>query len=541
MTVARSVADVLDDHVTLEIECLDRMFLNVYQPRLQHVGGVVSFLRGHRGAAFASSALMDPISKAFVGALHRYCQDHQVPLVDFVRGQRKDDLAHEYLAEFEAAGGTEGVLFIGRAQEKTRVFRTEKRRNPITGASYPWIVSGTGIVNQFYVYAVDADFGPFFLKFSSYFPYNAKLCINGNEWAKRQATKAGIAFTALDNGFASCEDPRRLQAICRRLTAAKIDALLRKWLTLLPHPFTRADRIAGYRYDISMLQVECSLTQMLDRPVSGRVLFEEVLRENLDIDRPDKIGLVFDRKIVRRGPTATPGRFRTRVLTEGVTPSLHVDYKHNKIKQYHKNGRALRTETTINDSRDFSIGKRLCNLPELAQVGFSANRRLLDVERLSSDPTIGDDAFRAVADPIVVEGQRASALPFDSVRTQALLSALVVFHLLPDGFRNADLRALLAPLLGLDPSLMTQGRMSYDLRRLRLHGLIERLPGTHRYTVTTRGFHLAVFLTRVHHRLLRDGLADILDEHAADNPLRHELQRLDTVVQQISRKHRLIA
>src|SRR5664280_1887224 len=146
------------------------MFLNVYQPRLQHVGGVVSFLRGHRGAAFASSALMDPISKAFVGALHRYCQDHQVPLVDFVRGQRKDDLAHEYLAEFEAAGGTEGVLFIGRAQEKTRVFRTEKRRNPITGASYPWIVSGTGIVNQFYVYAVDADFGPFFLKFSSYFP-----------------------------------------------------------------------------------------------------------------------------------------------------------------------------------------------------------------------------------------------------------------------------------------------------------------------------------------------------------------------------------
>jgi hypothetical protein len=541
MTVARSVADVFDDHVTLEVECLDRMFLNVYQPRLQHVGGVVSFLRGHRGAAFASSALMDPISKAFVGALHRYCQDHQVPLVDFVRGQRKDDLAHEYLAEFEAAGGTEGVLFIGRAQEKTRVFRTEKRRNPITGASYPWIVSGTGIVNQFYVYAVDADFGPFFLKFSSYFPYNAKLCINGNEWAKRQATKAGIAFTALDNGFASCEDPRRLQAICRRLTAAKIDALLRKWLALLPHPFTRADRIAGYRYDISMLQVECSLTQMLDRPVSGRVLFEEVLRENLDIGRPDKIGLVFDRKIVRRGPTATPGRFRTRVLTEGVTPSLHVDYKHNKIKQYHKEGRALRTETTINDSRDFSIGKRLCNLPELAQVGFSANRRLLDVERLSSDPTIGDDAFRAVADPIVVEGQRASALPFDSVRTQALLSALVVFHLLPDGFRNADLRALLAPLLGLDPSLMTQGRMSYDLRRLRLHGLIERLPGTHRYTVTTRGFHLAVFLTRVHHRLLRDGLADILDEHAADNALRHELQRLDSVVQQISRKHRLIA
>ena len=207
-----------------------------------------------------------------------------------------------------------------------------------------------------------------------------------------------------------------------------------------------------------MLQVEFCLTQMLDRPVSGRVLFEEVLRENLDIGRPDKIGLIFDRKVIARGPRATPGRFRTRVLTEGVTPSLHVDYKHSKIKQYHKEGRALRTETTINDSRDFQIGKRLCNLPALAQVGFSANRRLLDVERLTSDPTIGQDAFRAVADPIVVGSQRASALPFDSARTQALLSALVVFRLHSHGFRNADLRPLLATLLGLDPSHMTQGR-----------------------------------------------------------------------------------
>ena len=541
MTVARSVADVLDEHVTLEVECIDRMYLNVYQPRLQHVGGVVQFFLAHRGATFASSALMDPISKEFIGGLNRYCLANGVPVLEFAKGQRKDDLAHEYLAAFEAAGRAEGVLFIGKAQEKARVFRTEKRRNPLTGASYPWIVSATAMVNQYYVYAVDADFGPFFLKFCSYFPYNAKLCINGNEWAKRQASKAGIGFTALDNGFASCDDPVRLQQICRRLSAAKIDALLRKWLALLPHPFSRADRVAGYRYDISMLQVEFSLTQMLDRPVSGRVLFEEVLRENLDIGRPDKIGLVFDRKIIRRGPSATPGRFRTRVLTEGVTPSLHVDYKHNKIKQYHKEGRALRTETTINDSHDFKIGKRLCNLPELAQVGFTANRRLLDVERLNSDPTIGQDAFRAIADPIMVGTQRASALPFDSARTQALLSALVVFHLHPHGFRNADLRPLLAALLGIDPGLMTQGRMSYDLRRLRLHGLIQRTPGTHRYTVTDRGFRLAVFLTRVHNRLLRQGLADVLGEPHHAGAIAHQVQRLDAVIKAEAKEHRLIA
>ena len=529
MTLPRSVADVLADHVTLEVECIDRMFLNVYQPRLQHVNGVVWFFRGHREAAFASSALMDPITKAFVAGIHRFARENEVPMVAFAKGERKDDIAHEYLAAFTAAGRQEGVLFIGRAQEKQKVFRTEKRRNPITGASYPWIVSSTAVVNQFYIYAVDADFGPFFLKFSSYFPYNAKLCINGNEWAKRQAAKAGIGFTALDNGFAACDDPLRLQKICARLSPAKIDALLRKWLARLPHPFTRADRAAGYRYDISILQAEFSLTQMLDRPLSGRVLFEEVIRENLDLGRPDKVGLVFDRRIVRRGPTATPGRFRTRVLTEGVTPSLHIDYKHSKIKQYHKEGRALRTETTINDSRDFGIGKRLCNLPALAAVGYSANRRLLDVERLSSDPSIGEGAFRAIADPAVVGTQRASALPFDSARTQGLLAALVIFRLLPHGFRNADLRAHLAPLLGLDPSAMTQGRMSYDLRRLRLHGLIERIPGTHRYTVTNHGFALAIFLTRAHRRLIGPGLSDLLDEHHP-GPLRRDLDRLTAAI-----------
>ena len=120
----------------------------------------------------------------------------------------------------------------------------------------------------------------------------------------------------------------------------------------IPHPFTPEDRAAGYRYDISILQAEFSLTQVLDRPSTGRVFFEEVIRENLEIGRPDHVQLIFERRITKQ----TPGRFRTRVITEGVTPSLHIDYKRSRIKQYHKEGLALRTETTINDPHDFDIG-----------------------------------------------------------------------------------------------------------------------------------------------------------------------------------------
>jgi hypothetical protein len=336
MTIPRSAGEVLAHHVTLEVECIDRMYLNVYQPRLQFPEAVVSFLRNHRGQPFASSALLEPISQGFIAGLYRFAKDQGVPVVDFAKGRRKDDVAHEFLAQFHQE---EGVLFLGRAQEKAPVFRTEKRRNPVTGATYPWIVRATTMVNHFYIYAVDADFGPFFIKFCSYFPYNAKFCINGNEWAKRQAAKAGIGFEALDNGFAACDDPARLQRICDRFGPSHIDRLLRKILARLPHPFSAADRRAGYRCQISVLQAEFSLTQVLDRPTSGRVFFETVIAENLDIGRPDRVSLVFDRRVRTRGRHPTPTRYRTRALTQGVTPSLHVEYKHSRVKQYHKEGR----------------------------------------------------------------------------------------------------------------------------------------------------------------------------------------------------------
>ncbi len=524
MSVPQSVATILREHVTLEVECLDRLYLNVYVPTLQRVPGVLRFFREHRGQPIASSALMAPISAAFVAAIKAFAERENVPLIDFKRGQRKDDIAKAHLARFS---GDEGILFVGRAQEKTTVFRTEKRHNRTTGRPYAWIVQSSAIVNQFYVYAVDADFGPFFLKFSSYFPYTGRLCLNGHEWAKRQLAKAGIAYEPLDNGFRSCTDPARLQAICEGLGPAHIEALLRKWLARLPNPYSEADRAAGYRYELSVLQAEVSLTQVFDRPQTGRIFFEEVIRENLDLGRPDQVGLIFDRKVIR----TTPGPFRTRVITAGVVPHLYVDYKSSRIKQYHKEGRALRTETVINDARDFAIGKRLVNLPALREVGAQANRRLLDVQRISHDPILGETTFARLTQPTLVNGQRASALRFADQRTQTLLSALVIFRLQPAGFRCGDLRAYLAPLCGFAPVELRQGRLSYELRRLRLHGLVERIPGSHRYRVTDLGFRTALFFARAYARLIRPGFAQLVDPRpTADSRLRRPFEQFELAI-----------
>jgi hypothetical protein len=493
--VRKNVAEILSNHVTFELEAIDRMYLNAYVPSLQTGGGFVYFVKNQLGARVPSTMLVAPLSQQFVEAIERFVATEGIDLVTFEKGQRKDDVAQEYLGRFE---GEEGVLFVGKAQEKASVFRTEKRRDA-AGKTYPWIIRSTAMVNHYYAYLVDRDFGPLFIKFCSYFPYAAKLCLNGHEWLKRQLTQRAIPFEPLDNGIRSSDAPARVQRIADSLDATKIDAVFRKWLRRLPHPFAPAHRAAGYRYHLSVLQSEFALTQVLDRPLTGRCFFEEVIRENLDIGRPDQMQLIFERRVTRR----TPGGFRTRVLTEGVVPSLHVQYKRAKVKQYHKEGQALRTETTINDTYDFAIGRALRNLPALREIGFAANRRLLRVESLSHDCLIGEDRLRTVTAPVCVHDQRAAGLRFGDPRVHALMHALCLFALAPTGFRHRELRAHIAQLQGCEPDAYSAASMTYDLRRLRLHGLIERVSRSHRYRITPAGARVAMFYARLYTRALR--------------------------------------
>jgi hypothetical protein len=520
MSLPRTVAEVINQHVTLELESLDRVYLNVYQPRLQTPKAAFLFLRENYGRGAVSSRQMRTITQRFLQSIDRYARQHDVPLISFQKNQRKEDLAAEYLTEFPEP---EGLLFIGKAQEKVRTFRTEGRHNA-RGETYPWIVETTAMVNQYYFYGVDEDFGPFFLKYSSYFPYGAKLCFNGHEYLKRQLTKEGIAYEELANGILRCDAPRRMQQLADRLTPYRIERFLRKWQRRLPCPFRAAEQAAGYRYDVSMTQVEFALTQVMDRPVHGRIFFEEVIRENLDLGRPDNIQLIFNRRVTKR----TPGRWRTRVVRQGVIPSLYVDYKSNRIKQYFKEGRALRTELIVHDPRDFGVNRRLEHLPALRELGFQTNRRVLHVQKTSQDFVISEALFREVTGPRRVGDQRASALRFGDPLVLALFSVLLVFRLLPFGFRSRDLREHLAPLLGDDPSQWTQGRLSYQLRRLRLHGLIQRVANSHRYTVTERGQQVALWFSRCHARLFRPALGELLCRDLPEQgPLRRALEQFD--------------
>ena len=518
-----SIPELLSGHVTLEVECLDRLYLNGYIGPLATSGGLVTFMREQLGKPIPSPVVLGQVTEKFRDAVKQMAESQHIPIYPFNHQERKDDVANQIRQQ---RGTRDGIVFVGVAQEKAQAYQGKK----IDG-QFQFTRDKTVYVNHYYFYIDDADFGPVFLKVCSYAPWATKLCLNGHEWAKRQLEKQGIAYQPLDNGFLSCAAPEKLQQICDSLGPEDIDRLFRKWLHRIPLPLRPEDRAAGYDWSLSIWQMEVSLTQIFDRPLRGREFFEEIIRDNLDLGRPDRVQLIFDRVVTKK----TPGEFHTRVIQDGVHPSLHVSYKNFDLKQYFKEGRGCRTEGTFRNPKDFGVNKGLSNLLYLQKIGREINRRLLEVERVSQNSGLSGDSIQRVVQPTVTEdGEKAPALKFGQPRVMALFLALTLFHHLIDGFHNRDLRPLVAQLLGVNVSEYTASQMTYDLRRLRLKGLIFRPPGSNRYFVTPYGWKSARLFARLETRVFRPAFAMFTGNDAVlPFPLRASLNRVDAQLDQL--------
>ena len=532
MAAVVTVNDVLDGHVGLDLECLDRIYLNGYVPNLQVSGQVASFMTAHLGYPIPSPVIMDKMGTAFRRAVDGFAAANKIPVVRFVKDDRKIEVMRRFLAR-QAATGRAGVAAIGVAQEFAPVFLATKK-----GAGTAVWFSFTKAnrrVTCYYFYLWDDDFGPAFVKVCAYFPYPMKIWVNGHEWAKRQATKAGIGFTELSNGFATCSDPVGLQAICDRLGPGAIQVFAERWWSILPLPLTEHDRAAGYWWELSMRQVETSRTLVFDAPRRARGFFEALVTDNLDIGRPELIELIF-RRGQRRGRPAA-GQFKTKVVTYGTEVNVNAFYRHSRIKQYLKDGRALRIETVINDPGDLGCLRRLQHLDELQARARAVNQRLLDTERVGQGCVLTSPAFERIARPTLTEdGRRAPALRFGDPRVQALAGALCTSVLAVTGITNNSLRALMTGLLG--GANYTMNRASYDLARLARNGLITRVPGKNLYRLTGDGLRFAIFYTKLHDRLLRPLLA--ADQPPAPPPLRKALRTIDIHITETIDQARLL-
>jgi len=528
-----TVPELLDGHAVLDIECLDRVYLNGYVPSLQAGGQVIGFLHSHLGMKIASPAVLEQIGTRFRQAVARFAENNDIPLIKFKSGMRKIDVMRPLL-EQAARQGRPKVVAIGWAQEYQHVWEARKRdTDPSRPPQFSFAIAQRR-VTCYYFYLWDQDFGGAFIKICAYFPYPVKVWVNGHEWAKRQLARAGIGFAELSNGFASCQDPRALQAICDRLGPGTIMVFFERWMSRIPLPLTAADRTAGYWWELSMRQVEVSRTIVFDAPRNARAFFEALVADNLDLGRPENVELIFGRAPKGRTgrPPKTPPVCKTAIdrypflgpWTTAVT--INAFYKKSRIKQYLKDGRALRIETVVNSPDDLGVARRLHNLDELQARARAANARLLQTERAGQGCVFDSPAFARISQPSLTEdGRRAPGLRFGDPRVQALAGALAHTLCAVTGITNKSLRALMTGLLG---TSYTMNQASYDLARLTRNGLITRVPHRNQYSLTPDGLKFAVFYTKVHDRILRPLMAS--DQPQAPPPLRQALRTIDTEV-----------
>jgi hypothetical protein len=489
-----TVNDVLDGHVKLDLECLDRVYLNGYLARLQVGGQLVQFLR-HRGFPIPSGACLQQIGDGFRRGVASFAEANHIPVVALKAADRKIEVMQPYL-DAAARTGRSQVAAIGVAQETQRVFIARKRdTDPSRSPQFSYDKQDRR-VTVYYFYVWDAGFGPAFIKVCTYCPWPVKVWVNGHEWAKQQARKLGPGFTELSNGFAACDDPGLLQRICDSLQPGTIEVFFQRWLHRLPLPLTPADRDAGWWRELSMAQVEVSRTIVFTQPRYARGFFDALVTDNLDLGRPDTLEIIFDRRI--RADTVTD--FKTKVITRGTQVTVNTFYRHSRIKQYLKDGRALRIETVINAPGDLRCQRRLHNLGELQAKARAINARLLHTERAGQACVLANPVFERIAHPSVdADGRRATAMRFGDSRVQALAGALSVTACAVTGITNRSLRALMTGLLG-TPYGMTQA--SYDLARLARNALITRRPRSNTYDLTPDGLAFAIFYTKVHDRIL---------------------------------------
>ncbi len=497
-----TLAEILPGKISLDIESVDRVYLNGYVPNLQMGGGVVNFIQEQFQWPIPSPKAMYEMTERFKRTVELYAESMGREIYQFSKDEDKDQVAQEHAQLF---GIEEGVVLIGKAQEKSNAFRSQRKDR---GGKVWFDYERRNVqVTHYYFYLMDKEFGLSFIKVCTYLPFEVKVCLNGHEWAKRQLQQKQIGFEALDNGFASCQEAEQLQTICHQLNAEKIQAFFDQWVNQLPWPLTAEQRAAGYSHQLSIWQMEVSRTQVFYDAEQGRALIEALIRDNLDLGRPDRVSLLFERKVTK----TTPSEFHTQVIRQGVLPCIRIRYKHSALKQYFKEGKALRTEMVFNNPYDVGLKRSLSNFDRLFQHGRALCQRLLTLQTISQDVFLPWDEVQSLQRSTqTADGQRASALPFGQPRTMALYEALLYHAHRPDAFRNQPFRITVAQLLGLSVNDYSSAQASYDLRRLRLKGLIVRNSHSHTYQLTECGVRCIAFLTKLYERLYRPGLVSTL-------------------------------
>ena len=488
--------------IRFDYACFDRILLNGVIQVLQNPACVVGFLKEKRQAARVTPAYFKAISTDYHHFVQAFAEKRHVEIVQPPRGVRREEWVEPFYQQLQ---GQPGIAVILKARENARVAVSFPRQGD-------HVELLNRFVQQYYFYFQDRDFGRMFVRVCPYFPFSVRFCLNGHEWLACRLREEGIAFEQCANAFRTCADPARLQELADRFSAADIEACGHRWLAQLVPFFTdRERRHQGFGYRLFVSQVEYCTNLIFERRAALDRLHERLLDLNRSIGHPDKIAMIFGRRITQH----TDAGLKTQILDHDLgQPVIRSEYKSSSIKQYARDNLVLRTETTSYHTPDLGVNKGVEHLPELRQTMAAANDRYLDVQQDVLETFVDRGQLERLRQPTISpSGRRTPGLKLDDPRLLAVLQALTCFALLAGRgrFRTTDLHATVAGSLGKTTETYTLGQLRYDLGKLRGKGLVERVDGTQSYRLPSEGYRIAVLYLKLFHRIYAPLTAGIME------------------------------
>jgi hypothetical protein len=505
------------ESIRFEYSCFDRILLNAVIQPLQQPAIIVGYLDRYRQVSAITKAYFRQVSESYHRWVEELASTRGIPIVEPPKGVRREQWVEPY---YQALGAQDGLAVILKSRENARV-----------AVSYATVAGGNRIevcprfIWQYYFYLRDRDFGRLFVRICPYFPFNARLCLNGHEWLARRMQAEGITFEQQSNAFVVCSDPARLQQLADALTAEQVGACAERWLAELVPFFTAAERrFHGCGHRLFVSQVEYCTNLVFDERASVDRLAERLLDLNRAIGRPDKLSTVFGRRITTR----YAGTLKTQIADYHLgNPVIRSEYKQGSIKQYVRDERLLRTETTSYHTPDLGIAKAVQHLPELRQTMSAINERYLTAQQDVLETYIDRGQLARLRTATVSpSGRRTPGLKLDDPRLLAIMQAVTRFvHLARGGrFRTRDLHRPTADALGQTTQTYTLAQLRYDLAKLRAKGLVVKAAGTQTYRLTDDGFRVCVLFLKVAHRIYAPLTAAALAPVAHDARLPNDRQ-----------------
>ncbi len=477
--------------IRFQYSCFDRMLLNAIVQPMQQPARIVGFLDKCRQVPSITKDYFRELSDDYHRFVARLAAEQRIPIVQPPKGVRREDWVEPF---FQRMGSRFGIAVILKSRENARIavsYSTASGGNRIEVL--------TRFIWQYYFYLRDEQWGRMFVRISTYFPFNARVCVNQHEWLARQLQREGIFFRKAANAFVQCSDPERLQRFADSLTTSELEVPIQYWLRKLVPFYANSDpnRLTDFVYRLFISQVEyCTNLSFKDRAAVDRMA-ERLLDLNRCIDRPDKLSTIFDYRITNR----YRGGLKTHIADHHLgNPVIRSEYKDSSIKQYVRDDRLFRTEATSYNTYDLSIGKSIRNLPQLRRAMHGINDRYLAIQQAVLETYVDRGQLARLRQPtITASGRRTPGLKLDDPRLLAVMQALTCFaHVARGGrFRTRDLHQRAAEALGLTTDAYRLGQLRYDLAKLRAKGLVVKVPKTQTYRLTPQGLRICVLFLKL--------------------------------------------